>query len=168
MKLLRKIANKVVDWTMVVMFFTIFLVVLVQIWCRYVVNSPLVWTEELSRMMFIWVSLLGWVLATRHDTHIRIGFIQERLPAPIQKFLTVLFKLCTIGFLLTLAWLGCRFAMATGRGIVTLPQIPMKVVYFSLPVTAALGIFYTIIDMIDPSSSNKATTVTPGAGGDTI
>jgi TRAP-type C4-dicarboxylate transport system permease small subunit len=167
MKPLRKIVDKAVDYTMRGMFILIFLVVLMQILYRYVLQSPLVWSEELSRIIFIWVSLVGWVLATRHGTHIRITFFQERLPVPIQKFLDFSFKLVTLAFLGVLVWLGVEMSRRTfGRGAVTIPRIPMGLVYASLPVSAILGIFYVIMDIVDPSGRETAAPATPEAGGD--
>lgn len=158
MKTLRKVVDTALDWSMVVMFIVIFVIVLVQIWYRYVLESPLVWTEESSRFIFIWVSLMGWVLATRSRTHICITFFQERLPAPVQKFLQILFELCTIAFLAVLAYLGLKMLgqPPVRRSAVTIPFLSMRVVYFALPVSAILGIFYTVLNLIDPPVATAA------------
>ena len=145
---LRNFVGKLLDSMVVAFFIVIFCVVLAQIYYRYIRESPLVWSEELSRYIFIWVSLLGWVLATRSGTHIRITFFQERLPAPVRKFLDFIFQLCTLGFLGVLFWLGWEMSSrAWGRGAVTIPQIKMGMVYAAMPAGAALGIFYTLCDM---------------------
>jgi TRAP-type C4-dicarboxylate transport system permease small subunit len=43
-------------------------------------GDPLIWTDELSRFLMVWLAVFGWVLATRKRIHIRIRFFQERLP----------------------------------------------------------------------------------------
>ncbi len=146
---LRHIVGRLLDAVMILFFIVIFCVVLAQIYYRYIIASPLVWSEELSRCIFIWVSLLGWVLATRSGTHIRITFFQERLPLPVQRALDFIFKLCEIAFLAVLFRLGWEMSARTwGRSAVTITQITQGMVYAAMPVSSALGIFYTLCEMI--------------------
>lgn len=44
------------------------------------INDPLSWTDEISGFLMVWLACLGWMIATRHGTHIRIQLLQERLP----------------------------------------------------------------------------------------
>ena len=43
-------------------------------------GNPLIWTDELSRFLMVWLAVFGWVLATRKGIHIRIRFFQDHLP----------------------------------------------------------------------------------------
>ncbi len=43
-------------------------------------NHPLAWTDEASGFLMVWLSCAGWMLATRHGAHIRIGVFQNMLP----------------------------------------------------------------------------------------
>ena len=43
-------------------------------------NHPLAWTDEASGFLMVWLSCLGWMLATRQSAHIRIGVFQDLLP----------------------------------------------------------------------------------------
>ena len=72
--------NKCVDWLSVVLFLIIFILALCQICMRYVLNKPLVWSEELIRYAFVWICYLGWVLGTRNRSHIQITIIVNLLP----------------------------------------------------------------------------------------
>lgn len=151
----RRVVDFVVDWMSICMFTVIFLVVIAQIIYRYLLTSPLVWSEELSRAIFIWVSLVGWVLATRNGTHIRITFFSDRLPDLPRKAIRFLFRLITIAFLAVLAWYGAVMTARTfGRSLITIPAIPIGMLYLSLPVTAILGIFYNVYDAIVPGGKD--------------
>src|SRR3546814_10992571 len=46
---------------------------------RYVVHVPLVWTDELATILFLWLSLLGAVIALRRGAHIRIPALVDRV-----------------------------------------------------------------------------------------
>ena len=56
------------------------------IW-RYVLNSPLVWTNELSGILFLWLVSLGAVIALRQSEHMRMTVVVGRLRPPTQRFL---------------------------------------------------------------------------------
>jgi len=48
-------------------------------------GDPLIWTDEISRFLMIWLAVFGWILANRRRTHVRIRFFQELLPRPAWK-----------------------------------------------------------------------------------
>src|ERR1700688_883615 len=39
---------------------------------RYVFKSPLMWSDELANFLFLWLAMLGAVVALRRDGHIRL------------------------------------------------------------------------------------------------
>jgi len=44
-------------------------------------GAPLIWTDELSRFLMVWIAVFGWVLASRKRIHVRIRYFQDLLPA---------------------------------------------------------------------------------------
>lgn len=44
-------------------------------------GHPLAWTDEASGYLMVWLACFGWMLATRHRSHIRIRFFQDKLGA---------------------------------------------------------------------------------------
>ena len=53
---------------------------------RYVFHNPLIWADELASTLFVWLSALGAVLATRRNAHMRLtAFISRTGPALRQK-----------------------------------------------------------------------------------
>ena len=45
------------------------------------VGEPLIWTDELSRFLMVWIAVFGWILACRKRIHVRIRYFQDLLPA---------------------------------------------------------------------------------------
>jgi TRAP-type transport system small permease protein len=43
-------------------------------------GEPLIWTDELSRFLMVWLAVFGWVVASRKRIHVRIRFFQDLLP----------------------------------------------------------------------------------------
>jgi tripartite ATP-independent transporter DctM subunit len=47
---------------------------------RYVVNRPLIWSDELASILFLWLAMLGAVVALRRDEHMRLTAVAMMLP----------------------------------------------------------------------------------------
>src|SRR5205823_8542812 len=47
---------------------------------RFVFNNPLVWSDELAGMIFLWLAMLGSVLAFWTGEHMRLTTVSSRLP----------------------------------------------------------------------------------------
>jgi len=52
-------------------------------------GEPLIWTDELSRFLMVWLAVFGWMLASRKRIHVRIRFFQEKLPRRIYKLVEI-------------------------------------------------------------------------------
>lgn len=50
--------------------------VLVQVFMRYIVNSPLTWSDEATRLLLVWLTFLGAVLTYRLGTQIAVDAFQ--------------------------------------------------------------------------------------------
>jgi TRAP-type C4-dicarboxylate transport system permease small subunit len=49
---------------------------------RYVFNSPIIWSDELAATLFLWLGMLGAVMALREGKHMRLtAFVQLFGPA---------------------------------------------------------------------------------------
>ncbi|MFW6229097.1 MAG: TRAP transporter small permease, partial [Alkalispirochaeta sp.] len=55
---------------LIVLVVAMFLVVGLNVFSRYVLNASLGWADELARFLFIYVSLLGAVLAYHYNEHV--------------------------------------------------------------------------------------------------
>jgi TRAP-type C4-dicarboxylate transport system permease small subunit len=47
---------------------------------RYVFRNPLTWSDELASILFLWLAMLGAVIALRRGEHMRLTAIVNRLP----------------------------------------------------------------------------------------
>jgi TRAP-type C4-dicarboxylate transport system permease small subunit len=54
-----------------------------------VLGEPLIWTDELSRFLMVWLAVFGWVAASRKHIHVRIRFFQDRLPKRAHKAMEI-------------------------------------------------------------------------------
>jgi len=120
----------------------IILIITFQTFYRYIITSVLggtgaaVWTEELARYIFIWISYLAIPLAIKSRSNIRVDIIYDRLPDRYQKISWVIVDIC----FLTLS--GVIFFMGVDhlKMMVQLPQttpalqLPYFIPYLILPI----------------------------------
>nr|WP_294528159.1 TRAP transporter large permease subunit [uncultured Rhodopila sp.] len=79
-------------------------ILLTGVVARFGLNSPLVWSDELASIVFLWLAMLGSVLALSKGEHMRLSTIAWRLPprwrAPAE-CLAVLTPLLLLAFLIS-------------------------------------------------------------------
>ena len=61
-------------------------------------GEPLIWTDEISRFLMVWLAVFGWILASRRRTHVRIRFFQDLLPRPAWKTAEMIIQLALLVF----------------------------------------------------------------------
>lgn len=66
-------------WTIVVAITVMVVLVALQVVLRYALNTSLGWTDETSRLAFVWSIFLGVPLGVRRGSHIGIEFLTARL-----------------------------------------------------------------------------------------
>ncbi|MDR2391037.1 MAG: TRAP transporter small permease [Planctomycetota bacterium] len=146
---LRRAIEKAMDVLSIILFSGVFVAVLLQIFYRYVLGSPLVWSEELSRILFIWVALIGWTIAMRHGSHLRIGFLMDKTPAGVRRGMDLAFMACNLFFMGFLTWIGVRLiGRSTYIPTTTMPFISTACIYAALPFSTLVCIVYIVIDSL--------------------
>jgi TRAP-type C4-dicarboxylate transport system permease small subunit len=68
------------------------------------INQPLSWTDEISGFLMVWLACLGWMIATRRGSHIRIRLLQDRLPASAWRGSEVAIQLAVAVIGAVVAW----------------------------------------------------------------
>jgi TRAP-type C4-dicarboxylate transport system permease small subunit len=142
-----RVVDRVVDWVAVVAFSGMFACVLAQVIFRYIFDSPLVWSDELARYLFVWASFLGWIVAARRRSHLSIDMLTMKLPPHGAAALRAFGAVCGIAFAGLLVWYGWRIATRNLDVDTTTLFFSQGVVYAVVPVAAlAIGL-YAIADL---------------------
>ena len=77
---------------------------------RYVFDAPLVWSDELASILFLWLAMLGAVIAFRRDEHMRMTAAVGMLAPPARALLEVFATGAALAFLLLIAWPAYDYA----------------------------------------------------------
>jgi tripartite ATP-independent transporter DctM subunit len=72
------------------------------VFTRYVLGNPLVWSDELATIVFLWLAMLGAVVAYRRGEHISLSVLVRRSPPRTRKILEAIASVVTAIFVIEL------------------------------------------------------------------
>ncbi|OOF82962.1 C4-dicarboxylate ABC transporter permease [Rodentibacter ratti] len=133
-----KIFNKLEEWLGGALFLVIFCILIAQILSRQVFHSPLIWSEELAKLLFVYVGMLGISVAIRKQEHVYIDFLTNLMPAKIRKISNTFVQLIIFACIFFFIHFGIRTFNSASFPIDALGGISEKWIFAALPVVATL------------------------------
>ena len=94
------------------------LVLLAGILARYVFHSPLIWSDELASILFLWLAALGSAIALRRGEHMRMTAVVGMTRGRIRAFFDVLVAVSALTFLFLMVYPAYQYAIEE-KAIVT-------------------------------------------------
>jgi TRAP-type transport system small permease protein len=120
------------------------LVVSVQVLLRYGFNSSIDWADDIGRLLFVTSVFLAIPIAIKHNAHISIGLLVDRLPPWAQNALARFVALLSCGMMLIIGFFTVR--VAAGQWSEKLPTVELTIAVFMLPV--AFGAFHSAVHLL--------------------
>ncbi|MBI4806692.1 MAG: TRAP transporter small permease [Desulfovibrio sp.] len=105
---------------------------------RYFFDLGFTWTEELSRYVMIWGSLLAVPVAAYHREHIGLDLLFKHFPPPMKRAVRFLLDFIGLAFFLFLTWFGIGMTMKGASQYATIFHMSMAFPFASIPVTSFL------------------------------
>jgi TRAP-type C4-dicarboxylate transport system permease small subunit len=116
--------------------------VTLQIISRYTALIPSwIWTEELSRFLFIWMIMLGSMIGVREGTHFVVDVLPQ-LPPRANAVLQIVADLGVLAFALVFAWYGIEFVKFGWNQTSELADLPMPYIFASWPLAGFTWIVF--------------------------
>src|SRR6201997_5365384 len=113
-------------------------VLFVGVVSRYVFHSPIVWSDELASFLFLWLAMLGSVVAYRNAEHMRMTALVSKSSVRVQIFFDVLAGVASIAFLLLL--IGAAFEFALEERMITTPALEISGAWRASALPVGLGL----------------------------
>jgi len=143
-------SDRVVGWLATVLehltgcvFIVLTSLTLAQVFCRYVLNSPLIWSEELVRYLCVWLTFLGASALTAQKAHLRLGVsIMSRFSPKLAPLTGIVLDVIVFAFLVLLTWQGARFTLISGFLMSPALRNPMWWVWIALPLNGLLMLLF--------------------------
>jgi TRAP-type C4-dicarboxylate transport system permease small subunit len=142
LKISRQV-NSTVEWGLAGIGLAMVVVVAAQVFCRYVLNHSLFWSEELARYLLVWLTFLGATVAYHRRVHPSIDMLQARVGPAAARAMTIAGYLVALLFFGVLGAYGLQFAYFVRAQISPALQIPKWTVMLALPLSGAILCLHT-------------------------
>ena len=112
-----------------------------QVASRYLISTPSTATDELARLLFIWLGLLSAACASGRHKHLAMDLFTDQMPPAAHRCCQYLSQLLTILFaLLILVYGGCQLMVHVSEMEQVTPvlELPVAWMYLALPVSGLL------------------------------
>ena len=128
--------------TLALVFAVIIIVVTAQVVWRYLFNNPLIWTEEASRFLFVWLTFLGAAVTLGQRMHVRVTVFIDALPQKLIHALSILALLLMVAYMVFLLIVGIQWVVLNANVDSPALRLPLNyALYASLPVGCLIGVY---------------------------
>lgn len=118
-----------------------------QVVSRQILNEPSTWSEELARLLFVWLSFLGSAFLFGERGHIAVDFLARKLPFAGQRVAQIFVQAMVLLFALVgLVWGGYLAASIAWEQNLTALPFTIGWVYLVIPIA---GVFIAIFALMD-------------------
>ena len=126
------------------------LLVLYQVFTRYILNSPAAFTEELVRYFLIWTSFIGAAYAFITREHMCLILIRNSLSPSGKRILMTLIDILILVFSIFVITIGgFKLALSAQKVFSALLGIPRSLVYSMAPISGLFIILAQIINIYE-------------------
>ncbi|SIS96251.1 TRAP transporter small permease [Salimicrobium salexigens] len=123
------------------LFIVIFVVLIVQIFSRQVLDSPNTWSEQMARFLFVYVGYLAVSSEIKNEGHVRIEYFFDKLPEKVRVALHYFFQIIMGVILIVMGYIGYEMAMRKLPVEIVSLNISYFYMYMALPVLSLLMLY---------------------------
>lgn len=127
MQIVKNSIALILRWILTVMVLAMTLLILGQVFWRYVLEAPFVWSEELSLLLMTWITFLGSTLLLMRNEHLGIDIFVDKMPPSVAKASLLLGRGLVLVFCLCLTY-GAWILMEKTRNSIT-PGLQISVAW---------------------------------------
>lgn len=151
-KRLLDVLQTITEYLLFFMIAVMVVVVFAQVFCRFILNASLPWSEELSRYIMVWISMLGASIGIRRKGHVGVEAVVMMLPDRLKKAASIATALVATCFFAGMIYFGgivCR--------IVAVQESPAMEISMAIPYSALVaGGFLMLLYSLEELGNIKA------------
>jgi TRAP-type transport system small permease protein len=147
--LISRIAERAVRYTLAAVVAAMTVIIILQVFLRYLFLFSLSWSEEVARYLMIWASFLGASLAVKYGFHIGVEFVVNQIPEKRRKIIMLAAKVSMLFFLVFFTIGGFQVAWAVRDQDSPALLFSMFFAYVSAPVGGIFMIIHLLNSMVE-------------------
>src|SRR3954449_8573009 len=105
---------------------------------RYGLHRPLIWSDELASILFLWLAMLGAAVAFRRAEHMRMTAVVANARPAARAWLDLVATCAALAFLLMIAWPAYEYAYE--ESFITTPALQIPNVWRAAALPVGIGL----------------------------
>jgi len=105
---------------------------------RYGLRQPLIWSDELASILFLWLAMLGAAVAFRRSEHMRMTAIVGAASPPVRAYLDAVATCAALAFLVLIVWPAYQYA--DEQSFITTPALQISDIWRALALAVGSGL----------------------------
>lgn len=134
--------GSLVAWAAALLVVVEIVVLFAGILARYVFQRPLIWTDELASILFLWLAMLGAVIALHRGEHMRMTAVVGLVPPRARAFLDVVAIAAPLAFLALM--LHPAYEYAADEVFVTTPALELPNAWRAAALPVGIGLMLLV------------------------
>lgn len=147
--------NRILKFSLVIFISIAFISLCLQVFSRFIVQTPLTWTEELARYLMIWITFIGASVAARYQQLIRLEIINSLLSKTMKIVIAFLAAVITSIFCIVVIYYGMDLLKVVHHQYSPSLHIPVSIPYSAIPIGCLLIILNGIAAFFDITKEGK-------------
>jgi len=141
LKMFKKIIENIEEILTVPLMVALLVVLTWQIGTRWLLNDPSLWSEELARVLFMYMSLIGCAIAIKRNTHVNITFFSDKLPEKARLALVLSLEVAVLFSIIAIIYLGYQHVQRTAFFELITLGVSSSWMNYSLPLGGLFMVF---------------------------
>ena len=119
--------------------------------CRYFLNSPIQWSEEVVTSLFVWTVFIGSAYAYRKHSHLGIDILINLLPPKVRNIVWDIMSIVELLILIMLTVISAQYAynLVFSRGVLKIAltdmlRVPKVYTGVAVPIGFGLSTIYSV------------------------
>jgi TRAP-type C4-dicarboxylate transport system permease small subunit len=139
-----RLLSRLVESLVILIAGIIVAIVTAEVILRYLFSHSLIFTEELSRYLMVWIVFLGSALAIRDGSHIRIQLLVNRLGTRMQQITKLAAYALVVAFLVFITIEGLKILPRQLQQMCITIDVSLFYFYLAIPVGSILMIVFLL------------------------
>ena len=115
---------------------------------RYLLKSPLPWSQDVIRLAFTYMIYFGAAYCVKDNSHLNVDVLLSALQPRTRKICEIIINIVLLGLFCFLVTFGFTFAQLGSIQTTSYLMLPMTYYYLGIPLAAVCMAFYVVENIL--------------------